>query len=128
MKAEKERHPLVPAVALLEALWLILKLPLQVWDFVHRNHIFQRVRLIARVIAGQGIGPMDEAELVDPVVRVPAAAPTHDLGPEDVSQPEEGDGEEEDGRGELVVQPLQPGVHGGLGPRLGLEEGSDPYH
>ncbi len=71
---------------------------------------------------------MDEAELVDRVVRVPAAAPTHDLGPEDVSQPEEGYGEEEDGRGELVVQPLQSGVHRGQGPGLGLEEGSDPDH
>lgn len=127
LKAEKVRHPLVPAVTLLLVSWL-LKLILQVWDFVQRDHILQRVRLVTWIIAGQGVGPMDEAELVDPVFCVPFAAPTHDLGPEDVSEPEEGDGEEEDGRGELVVQPLQPGVHHGRGPGLGLEEGSDPDH
>ena len=70
---------------------------------------------------------MDEAELVDPVLRDPFVAPTHDLGPEDVSEPEEGDGEEEDGGGELVVQPVQPGVHP-VSWCLGLEEGRDPDH
>ena len=130
LKAEKKRHPLVPAVTLLDISWL-LKLILQVCDFVQKDHISQRVRLITWIIAGPacvGVGPMDEAELVDPVFRVPFAAPTHNLGPKDVSEPEEGDGEEEDGRGELVVQPLQPGVHHGQGPGLRLEEGSDPDH
>ena len=120
LKAEKERHPLVPAMPLLDISWL-LKL-IQVWD-----HIFQRVRLITRIITEQGVGPMDEAELVDPVLRDPFVAPTHDLCPEDVSEPEEGDGEEEDGRGELVVQPVQPGVHL-VSWCLGLEEGRDPDH
>ena len=111
---------MVPAMPLLDISWL-LKL-IQVWD-----HIFQRVRLITWIIAGQGVGPMDEAELVDPVLRDPFVAPTHDLGPEDVSEPEEGDGEEEDGGGELVVQPVQPGVHP-VSWCLGLEEGRDPDH
>ena len=52
--------------------------------------------------------------------------PAHDLCSEDVREPEEGDGEEEDGGGELVVEPLQPGVRHGQGPGLGLEEGRDP--
>ena len=111
---------MVPAMPLLDISWL-LKL-IQVWD-----HIFQRVRLITWIIGEQGVGPMDEAELVDPVLRDPFAAPTHDLCPEDVSEPEEGDGEEEDGGGELVVQPVQPGVHP-VSWCLGLEEGRDPDH
>ena len=120
LKAEKERHPLVPAMPLLDISWL-LKL-IQV-----RDHIFQRVRLSTWVIGEQGVSPMDEAELVDPILRDPFVAPTHDLCPEDVSEPEEGDGEEEDGRGELVVQPVQPGVHL-VSWCLGLEEGRDPDH
>ena len=55
-------------------------------------------------------------------------APAHDLAPEDVGEAEQGDGEEEDGGGELVVQPLQPGVHHPRGLSLGLEESRDPKH
>ena len=67
LKAEEERHPLVPAVVLLEAGIL-----LRVWDSVQSwDNILQRVGLVTGVVAGQSVGPMDEAELLHPRVGLP---------------------------------------------------------